>query len=165
MRGLEVTPDRVLVGRVGGVVCALPVTQVVETMRPLPVEPLGGAPAFVRGLAIIRGAATVVVDTAALLGRSRGAASPARFVIVRAGARTIALEFTEVLDVRSLAGDRLAALPPLFSEAAAGHLAAIAAVDRELVVVLAAARVIPDTTWAAIEAAAAAKLAASERAR
>ena len=44
-----------LVCRVAARLCALPVRAVIEIMRPLALEPIAGAPAFVAGLAIIRG--------------------------------------------------------------------------------------------------------------
>jgi purine-binding chemotaxis protein CheW len=62
-----------LLCRVRERLCALPLAHVVETMRPLPIEPLGGMPGFVQGIAIIRGAPVPVVDAGALLG-SAGAA-------------------------------------------------------------------------------------------
>jgi len=39
----------------GSVTCAIPIEHVSETMRPLPVEPIGAVPSFLLGLAIIRG--------------------------------------------------------------------------------------------------------------
>ena len=44
---------------------ALPLEHVVETMRPLPVEPLGDAPRFILGLSIVRGEPIPVVDVGA----------------------------------------------------------------------------------------------------
>ena len=117
-------------------------------MRPLPVAPLGDAPAFVRGLAIVRGAPAIVVDAARLLGVAGGQAT--RFVIVRAGGdRRVALAVEAVLDVRPFAGDELAALPALVR---ADAIAQIGAADAGLVVVLEAARAVPDDVWAAAEA-------------
>lgn len=131
----------VLIARVGTLACALPVEHVVETMRPLPIEPLGHDADYVRGVAVIRGAPTLVIDAARLFGTSAGARS--RFVVVRAGARTVALIVDEVSEVRALAGDELGALPPLAREAGSGTIQAIGARDRELVVVLEAARLVP----------------------
>jgi purine-binding chemotaxis protein CheW len=42
--------------------CAMPTEQVVETMRPLPVEPLAAAEPFVLGLCRIRDTSVPVVD-------------------------------------------------------------------------------------------------------
>lgn len=141
--------DQVLVGRVGTTLCAIPIARVVEVLRPLAIEPIGGGPAFVRGFSIIRGAATLVVDTAALLGAP--ISTPARFVVVRAGERRLALTFDAVLDVRPIAGD-FAALPPLTRAARADGIAAIATHDAELLVLLETARVLPDDAWARLDA-------------
>jgi purine-binding chemotaxis protein CheW len=43
-------PGASLVCRVATRICALPVGVVIETLRPLPLEPIAGAPAFVTGL-------------------------------------------------------------------------------------------------------------------
>src|SRR5262245_27177172 len=96
-----------LVTRVGGVACALPVGHVVDTNRPLPVEPTGGgrgandqALAVVDGLAMIRGEPVPVVDARRLLGVPGGEAT--RFVVVRAAQRRVALAVDAVLDVRRI---------------------------------------------------------------
>ena len=136
-------------GRVGTTLCAIPIARVVETMRPLAIEPIGGGPAFVRGFSIIRGAPTLVVDTAALLGAP--AAPPARLVVVRVGERRLALTFDAVLDVRPIASD-FAALPPLARAALSDGIAAIATHDAELLVLLEIARVLPDDGWARLDA-------------
>ena len=52
----------VLVVMVGARACAIPLDHVAETMRPLPIEPVAGTPGFVRGVSVIRGAPTPVVD-------------------------------------------------------------------------------------------------------
>jgi purine-binding chemotaxis protein CheW len=139
----------VLIAKVGPLTTAVPIEHVVETMRPLPAIPLGHAPAFVRGLAIIRGVPVVVIDTAALLGVSRERDARARYVIVRADARRVALEVDAVLDVRQLSHAELAALPGLVH---ADAVATIGADDVGLIVVLEAARAVPPEVWAQLEA-------------
>ena len=141
--------DLSLVCRIDGVLCALPVEHVVETMRPLPVEPLAGAPAFVRGLSIIRGAPVPVVDAASLLGSPD--TQPTRFVMVKAGARRVALAVSDVIGVRALAPEKLQALPPLLREAAADIVTSIGALDDELLLVLRSARLVPDAVWTSAE--------------
>ncbi|HVZ36331.1 MAG TPA: chemotaxis protein CheW, partial [Polyangiaceae bacterium] len=63
-----------LVCRVRARLCALPVTQVVETLRPLPAERLAGMPAFVTGVGMIRGEPVPIVDPGLLLGDETRAA-------------------------------------------------------------------------------------------
>jgi purine-binding chemotaxis protein CheW len=87
--------------RVGGRLLALPVEHVIETMRPLPIEPgEPDAPACVLGVARVRGERLRVVDAARLFALPAVAAT--RFVIVRAGDTRLALQVDSVLDIRDL---------------------------------------------------------------
>jgi len=139
-----------LLGRARTRLCALPLGHVVETMRPLPTTPLAGAPAFVAGLSVIRGQPVPVVDVGALLGSPEPPAAT-RFVIVRAGDRRVALALEAVLGVRVLP-DGKEPLPPLLQEAGAEAVSAVATLDRELLVVLRAGRLVPDALWASLPA-------------
>ena len=51
-----------LLVRAGGRLCAVPLPQVVEVVRALPIDAIPGAPAFVRGLTIVRGRAVPVAS-------------------------------------------------------------------------------------------------------
>jgi purine-binding chemotaxis protein CheW len=133
--------------------CALPLDSVVETMRPLPIEPIADAPRSVLGLSIVRGAAVPVVDIAALLGDPQP--SPQRLVTLNTGTRIVALVADAVLGVRSIAPDALAALPPLLKEAAGEIVAAVGTLDDELLFFLHAARLVPEDALATLEGAAA----------
>ncbi len=125
--------------------CALPLEAVVETMRPLPVNELPGAPPFVRGVSVIRGSPVPVVDVGGLLGDLQGYA-PTRFVVVRLGERRAALALEEVLGLRELPPLQLSELPPLLRDAAV-VVPRIVALDAELLHVLSAARLVPDSVW------------------
>ncbi len=57
----------VFVVMVGARACAFRLHHVAETMRPLPFKPVAGTPGFVRGVSVIRGTPTPVVDLKALL--------------------------------------------------------------------------------------------------
>jgi purine-binding chemotaxis protein CheW len=136
-----------LIARVGALACAIPIEHVVETMRPLPVDPIGAMPAYVLGVSIIRGAPTLAIDLAALLGVAGDRAT--RFVVVRSGeSRRVALAVDAVVEVRELA-HQLGELPPLLH---ADAIRSIAAADRGLVVVLEATRAIAPEVWSAMEA-------------
>jgi purine-binding chemotaxis protein CheW len=126
--------------RAGSHLFALPVSHVVETMRMLPIESLAGAPPVVRGLCIIRGAPTPVVDPALML--NDRSAQCERLVTVRTGKRTIAFATEAVLGVRTIAAHELEQLPPLLSNVQT--IAAMRALDGELVFFLQIARVVPD---------------------
>jgi purine-binding chemotaxis protein CheW len=148
--GGEAATGRYLLLRVCTHICAVSVEQVIETMRPLPVEPLAGMPAAVRGLAIIRGMPVPVLDPAVLTG---GAASrPTRFVTIRTGERSVALTADAVLGVAALALAGLQELPPLLREADGEAVAAIGTLDTDLLLVLRAARLVPDSVWRAMDA-------------
>jgi len=130
--------------------CALPLAQVVETMRLLPIEPLPGAPPFVLGLAVIRGAPVPVLDTARLLGAEDGTVT--RLVTMRTGDHEVAFAVDGVVGVRAIPGDELHALPPLLREVCAEAVTAIGTLDRDLLLVLSDARLVPDDLWARIGA-------------
>ena len=136
--------------RVGDLLCALPLEHVEETMRPLPVEAIAGVPPFVRGLAIIRGVPTAVVDAALLFGGE--ASHPTRFVIVKAGARRVALAVDAVVGVTEIVPGSLDALPPLFQDAHLDAISAIGTLDAELLFVLRSTRLVPDEVWTMLEA-------------
>jgi len=134
-----------LVTRVPGRLCAFDLAHVVETMRPLPVEPLAGAPSFVLGLSLIRGVPTPVIDLAVWMGLP--ASPPTRFVSVAAGGRRVAIAVTAVTGVRYLDASELQMVPPLVREAAAGHVQLVGSLDADLLVVLSAARLLPEGSW------------------
>jgi purine-binding chemotaxis protein CheW len=139
------TRDMSLLVRAGTQLCALPLAGVVETMRPLPIEGVSGAPAYVRGLAIIRGSPVPVVDLAALVaGATLAPDDDARFVTVRAADRIVALFVSRVVGVRTLAPASLHDLPPLLRDANADVVRSVGALDAELLLVLRSARLVPD---------------------
>jgi purine-binding chemotaxis protein CheW len=133
-----------LLCRAGSSLCALPLAQVVEIMRIPRIEAVAGAPAYVRGLSIIRGTPTPVIDTALLLGWCTAAAD--RLVMVRAGTRMVALAVDKVLGIRSIEGIA-EPLPPLLQEAARDLVSAIGLLDAEFLLFLNAARLVPETLF------------------
>jgi purine-binding chemotaxis protein CheW len=133
--------QKVLLVRAGERLCGLPLDAVAETMRPLPVAPLAGAPPFVRGVAVVRGEPVPVVDLGALVGGA--AAEAARFVTVRAGGRVAALAVAAVIGVAELDGWDERRMP-LVREACAGALESLRARDDDLLLVLGASRLVPD---------------------
>jgi purine-binding chemotaxis protein CheW len=148
-------PLPVLTCRVRDRFCAIPIAHVGETMRPLPVAPIPGAHPLVEGIARVRGRATPVVDAGALLGSAQQAATR-RFVLLRLGDRRagdgpdrqVALAVEAVVAVGWIRSASLQPLPPLLQGPAADTLAGIGTLDRELVLVLAASRMLPAELWA-----------------
>jgi purine-binding chemotaxis protein CheW len=138
---LEGTRASSLLCLAGGKACALPLSQVIETMRPLPVEAFPNAPMFVSGLALIRGEPLPVIDLSALLGVQH--ASVARFVTVKVAERRVALAVQAVLGVRDLSQALLVTLPPLLREANADRITAVGRLDSQLLFLLSSMQLVP----------------------
>ncbi|HEX4339663.1 MAG TPA: chemotaxis protein CheW [Polyangiaceae bacterium] len=132
----------VLICRAGARTCALPLTHVVETMRPLAIEPFAGAPTFVAGLSRIRGEHVPVIDLGRLLG-AKDETEPTRFVLLRVGSRTIAIRVDAVIGVGSLPESTSREVPRLLAGADETAVATLAARDAELMLVLDSARLLP----------------------
>ena len=118
----------------------------------MPVTALAGAPFFVRGMALIRGTATPVVDAGALLGSDIPPA-PTRFVTLKTDARRVALAVEAIIGVRKLATAALHDLPPLLRSANAELVSAVGMLDSELLLVLQTARIVPESVWQTLQAA------------
>lgn len=121
--------------------CALPVRNVIETFRPLPVEPLLGSSDFVCGVAIVRGEPVPVVDLAALFGAMDGGRG-GRFVTLRVGERQVVLEVDEVVGVHRISRSVLVQAPPLLQGASLAHVEQIGALDGQLLAVLDSAQLV-----------------------
>jgi purine-binding chemotaxis protein CheW len=144
-----------LVCRVGALLCALPLAHVGETMRTLPAEPLAGVPPFVRGLAIVRGRPTPVIDAAALLSdatRPSDTAPTERFVTVSPGDHPFMLAVDAVVGVMRLSGGVAAALPPVLQTPRLAAIAATGSLDGALLLVLEHTRLVPEAVWARLSA-------------
>jgi purine-binding chemotaxis protein CheW len=136
--------------RVGARVCAVPTESVSETMRPLPIEPLAGMPAFVLGVSVIRGVPTPVIDAGRMLG-AKDPCQHARFVRLRIGSRAAALAVDSVIGVVAIDAMSLNELPPLLRDADTEVIDAIGIQDVELLLVLRAARVAPPSVWSTLD--------------
>jgi purine-binding chemotaxis protein CheW len=113
---------------------------------------MAGAPAFILGLARIRGAAVPVVDLARVLeyGGSgddshleRTLIPASRFVSLRVEGRCVALAVQEVLGVRTPDASRWETLPPLLAQSQSAAQA-IGTLDSAFFLVLESARLIPE---------------------
>ena len=152
MRVAALEGSQVLIVRIGARVCAIPLHDVVETMRPLPIEPVAGTPGFVRGVSVIRGAPTPVVDLRAVLEDGEGSATYGRFVTLKLGERRVAIGVDGVAGVRNLDSAQLGELPPLLRDVAADLIESIGTRDAQLLVVLRAARLVPEAVWTTLAA-------------
>ena len=128
--------------------CALPLTHVIEMMRPLPFESVAGAPPFVQGVAIIRGIPTPVVDLGFVLGTPSGSAG--RFVTLRAGGRQVALSVNAVVGVRDIVGATIEGLAPLLGGASKDVIETIGTLDEQMLMVLQEGWELPAEVWQAL---------------
>ncbi|MGC3959915.1 MAG: chemotaxis protein CheW [Verrucomicrobiota bacterium] len=129
--------------------CAIPLSEVVETLRALPLQPVGGAPTFVRGLSQVRGELLPVVELAALLSSDSGAPA-ARLVIVRAGQHHLALAVDDVLRVVKSELPQGTGVAPLLSQALPEQVAALATLDGAALLILQSTRLLSEEAWALI---------------
>jgi purine-binding chemotaxis protein CheW len=111
----------------------------------MPVRRLAGIPAFIAGAAIVRGEPTPVVSLSALFDVLSPV--PARWVLVRAGLRRVVLAVEAIVGIVELAPEA-AGLPPLLSAAPPQTIAALADKDKELLLVLREANLVPEEAWA-----------------
>ena len=130
--------------RTGSCLAAFPVESVAETMRPVRAEPLAGQPSFVLGIALIRGQPTPVIDAGELVSGVRQS-HPTRYVTLKLGQRRVAVAVDAVIGARRLSG--LTDLPPLLQRPS---FTSLGKTDDDLLVVLSAARMVPDAVWDAI---------------
>jgi purine-binding chemotaxis protein CheW len=146
------TPETtVLVVGVGAWLCAIPIADVAETMRPLDTSPIPDMPGFLAGLAIIRGSPVPVVDLREML-RLKDKRPIGRYVLLVLGNRHIALAVEDVVGVRRLDCSVMPGLPPLLREPEEQLVADIGVKDERLILILRAARMIPDDVWQTLEA-------------
>ena len=151
---LETSP--VFVVMVGARACAFPLHHVAETMRPLPIKPVAGTPSFVCGVSLIRGTPTPVVDLKALLENCENSPSYGRFVSLKLDDRRVAIGVDSVVGLRHLDSAQLGELPPLLRDVSVDLIESFGTRDAQLLLVLRAARIVPDEVWTTLAAAEAA---------
>lgn len=102
--------------QLGNAAIGLPAGAVNEIVRAVAISPLPGAPDIVEGVINVRGRIVPVIDVRRRLGMPPRVLDPGEFLVVlRAGARTIAMRVDEVDDLVDVDGDvveRSAALSP-----------------------------------------------------
>ena len=143
----------VLVVMVGARACAFPLDCVAETMRPLSIKPVAGTPGFVRGVSVIRGVPTPVVDLKALLENSENSSSYGRFVTLKLDARQVVIGVDSVVGIKSLDSVQLGELPPLLRDVTAELIESFGTRDAQLLLVLRASHIVPDEVWTTLAAA------------
>ncbi|MFO7181288.1 MAG: chemotaxis protein CheW, partial [Pseudomonadota bacterium] len=137
--------ERVLVFCVADRFCALPLSAVVETMRPLPVAPIRGAHPCVLGAAIVRGEPTPAVDLARLVFDATGPVT--RFLRVREAPRSVVLAVGDALGVFEASALSPTVLPALLATARPEAVEALGRIDRELVLLLRGGCTVPPSVF------------------
>jgi purine-binding chemotaxis protein CheW len=138
-----------VVFRAGSLLCALRLDEIIETMRPLATRPLAGAPPFVRGICVMRGVPTPVIDVARLLGGEQAAIT--RFLAVHTERGPVAFATGEVAGIRPTSVDEPGAAghTGLLTGASSRLVAGVSTIDAEPLLLLRSLRVVPDDVWAA----------------
>ena len=131
---------------------ALSLENVVEIMRPLPTAAVPGMPAFLCGLALIRGEPVPVVDLGAFFDEEPDGDKQQRFVLLKIDRRRAALAVEAVLGVFRLEQSLRQELPPLLQGANADIVTAVSVRDRQILLVLQATQLVPDAVWRELEA-------------
>jgi len=145
------TARRMVIVQAGSFRCGIRVARVIETMRVLPIQPVAGAPPFVRGVATIRGAPLPVLDLAAMLGAGAGGPGERLVTIRVAPGRALALLIDKVIGVGTVDEAHLAPPPPLLADAFAGRVEALGALDGRALAVLGEGRLLlPEQGWRAL---------------
>ena len=134
--------NHLLVVRAAKHLCGLNLADVIEIMRPLPIDPVAGAPEMLLGLSVIRGSPIPVVALTALFPPVDQ--PPTRFVLVHTGGKRVALAVDAVIGIREFDPSVYQSMPQLLREAAAGAVETIGALDSELMFVLNTARSVPE---------------------
>lgn len=138
-----------LVTRSGGWLCAIPIGNVLETMRPLEMLPVAGLAKIVQGISLIRGKPTPVVYLSTLLSNFDG--EPVlRLVTLRIAERCVALGVKEVLGIFDLNEKAIDAVEPLLQQAKADMLKSVGALDQQLLLVLDTVQLLSEDDWRAL---------------
>jgi purine-binding chemotaxis protein CheW len=119
----------------------LPLAQVIEIFRPLPIQSIGDAPAFVLGLSRVRGLPVPVVDLRLLLGAEPDQEA-GRLVHLNVSGRRLALAVDQVLGLCGVPEADAQDLPPLL-EPGSPAVGALASLDGALLLLLSTSRLFP----------------------
>jgi purine-binding chemotaxis protein CheW len=145
----ELPRTQLLIVRAADRLCGLPLTSVVEIMRPLPVQELAGLPAYLCGLAVIRGEPTAVVDVSTLL-TGVSDTRVGRFLSMRSTGKPFVLAVEAVLGTGVVDAGTARALPELL-EPARDLVDSVATLGKELLTVLKSSDGFGDELWAGID--------------
>lgn len=130
---------------------ALPIKNILEIMRPQPVQVIADMPSVMKGVAIIRGAPVPVMELSDLLNMKTDQKS-SRFILLQAQSGRVALAVEDVVGLHRFQSSLFQILPPLFGTESREIISSIGLMDRQLLFVLETARLIPSDVWNALRA-------------
>lgn len=148
-------PSHYLIVSVGQRTCAFPVERVAETMRPPRVSALPSAPAFIKGIAHVRGDMIIVVDGRALLASGSSETEPSlprRMVVLKTGERSFGLTVDSVEMVTEIGENASQPLSMMLPVITAAYVSKLAQMGDDFVTVLDAARIVPPAVWQEFQA-------------
>lgn len=131
--------------------CALPLTPVKEMLRPPPVEPIAGAPSFVLGAAIVRGAPTPIIDAGTLISGTALDLAGRLILIETDDERRVGLAVSTVLGVYPARSFDLREAPALLADTDPGVIATLGRRDNTLLSILTIGHFVPDMVWASLQ--------------
>lgn len=149
---MDLIVELLLVFHAGTRLCGVPLESVVETLRPLPVEPMAGQSAIVSGICVVRGEPAPVLNVALLIGGD--ADQPVtRFISMAADKspateghrRPVVLAVDSVLGVREVESESVHDLPPLLSHVASNLVGGLGMVGGDSLLLLRDARLLADS--------------------
>ena len=130
---------------------ALPITSVLEILRPLPIESMPNAPAFVAGVMIVRGQPIPVIELGLLM-RNHPLETIKRLIVIQlAEHRRAGLLVSDVFGLRDGAELALDSTPALASGFEAGVIQSLGQLDSTLLAVLELGLILPDSVWDSIQ--------------
>jgi purine-binding chemotaxis protein CheW len=110
----DVASLRLVVFRVGDLICAVPAAVVREVIATQPATRIPGAPEAVTGLINVRGTLLTVFDAHRMLEQGNGGVTDGSVLVVESNRKTLGLAVDEVLDLVEVAPsalDKREALP------------------------------------------------------
>ena len=105
----DLRPLRVVLFRLGSLICAAPATAVREVIPAGRPSRIPGAANTVSGLLNLRGVLLTVVDGRRIIGTEVGDEPPESVLVLEHGGKPVGLAVDEVLDLVVVAGDQLVA--------------------------------------------------------
>ncbi|MBI2601726.1 MAG: chemotaxis protein CheW [Deltaproteobacteria bacterium] len=127
-------------------ICAIPVRDISEIMRPMPREVLPDSPHFVIGMSVIRGRPVPVVDFSSLIGLKRSSQF-GKYVVLNLESRKVALAVENVLGIKNLSLEFMEKLPPLLQNVHPDIISAIGTLDEDFLILIQTPKLVSIDAW------------------